>query len=303
LKVLILGYSNLVKKRVIKTFLKKKINFSVASKSETKKISGANKQFNSYSEGLKFSNSDIVYISLPNSMHYYWAKKALSMGYHVVVDKPICEKMNEVKNLIQLSKKKKKLLAEATFFNYHQQFSKAIDLIGDTHNVNYIHANFTIPSPEKKNFRSSIKTGGGVLMDMGPYISSIARIFFKSKITSKCIKLIRNKSKLITSINFIFNYSTKIYTGTFKFGGNYKNELLLFTDKKSIKISRVFSPPDNENLFLQANENYNKKYYKIKRDNCFENFFIELEKNLLNKKFNYYMNRIIFDANFRKLLK
>ena len=107
LKVLLLGHSNLAKKRLINSFIKKKILFSVSSISEKKKIKGAYAQYNSYEDGLKKSLADIVYISLPNSLHYKWAKKSLEYGYHVIVDKPICEKMSKVNKLVNLSKKKK----------------------------------------------------------------------------------------------------------------------------------------------------------------------------------------------------
>ena len=103
-KVLLLGYSDLAKNKLIKTFINNKIQFSVASKSEKKNISGAYEQFQSYEEGLKHSLADIVYISLPNSFHYKWAKKALNYGYHVVIDKPICENLGRVKSLIKIAK-------------------------------------------------------------------------------------------------------------------------------------------------------------------------------------------------------
>ena len=54
-------------------------------------------------------------------MHYIWASKALSSGYHVIVDKPLCKNLKQIKNLIKLSIKKKKLISEAIFFNYHNQ--------------------------------------------------------------------------------------------------------------------------------------------------------------------------------------
>ncbi len=56
-------------------------------------------------------------------------KKALNNGYHVIVDKPLCENFNKVKNLISIAKKNKKLLTEAIFFDYHAQISTALKII------------------------------------------------------------------------------------------------------------------------------------------------------------------------------
>ena len=118
-KVLLLGHSDLSKKTIIKTFIKHNIDFCVASRSEKNKIAKAYAQFQTYEEGLKKSSADIVYISLPNSFHYKWAKKALNSGYHVIVDKPLCDTFNKVKNLISIAKENNRLLSEAIFFDYH----------------------------------------------------------------------------------------------------------------------------------------------------------------------------------------
>ena len=127
MKILILGYSNIAKKRFIDYFIHKKFKIYLASKSTKDKISKFSKQYNSYQEALDKSDADLVYISLPNSLHFIWAYKALSLGYHVVVDKPLCDSVRELNKLSKIALKKKKLLAEATFFNYHKQFKKALD--------------------------------------------------------------------------------------------------------------------------------------------------------------------------------
>ena len=98
--LLLIGYSNIARKRLINVFLKNKIPFSVASKTFLKKINGAYKQFSDYNKALKTSGANIVYISLPNSLHFYWAKKAILNGYHVIVDKPICYKISKQKVLL-----------------------------------------------------------------------------------------------------------------------------------------------------------------------------------------------------------
>ena len=125
-KILLIGYSNIARKRYINTFKKNKIPFCVASKSFTKKIKGAYKQFNDYNKALNQSHANIVFLSLPNSMHFYWSKKILKSGFHLIVDKPITTKVGELDQLISIAKKKKLLLTEATFFNYHEQFDFVI---------------------------------------------------------------------------------------------------------------------------------------------------------------------------------
>lgn len=303
LKVLLLGHSNLAKKRLINSFIKKKILFSVSSISEKKKIKGAYAQYNSYEDGLKKSLADIVYISLPNSLHYKWAKKSLEYGYHVIVDKPICEKMSKVNKLVNLSKKKNKLLSEAIFFNYHKQFYQALKLCEGVKNINHINANFIIPNPKKNNFRNSTKMHGGVLMDMGSYISSIVYNFYLTNLKSKKIIIKKDKFKLINSIDFIFDFNDKIFTGKFKFGGEYQNELLLYTKKKIIKLNRVFSPPSDVYLSVTSKEGNKKKSYKVPKDDCFLNYFNEVSEMIQKKKYQFYLKKIVDINKFINLLK
>ena len=128
MKVLILGYSNIVRKRVLYVLKEKKIKIFVASKSYKKKIPGIRGQFQSYEQALNKCKPNIVYISLPNSKHYEWAKKSLNRKYNTIVDKPITSNIKQLDELIKLSKKNKRLLVESTFFNYHIQIKKIISM-------------------------------------------------------------------------------------------------------------------------------------------------------------------------------
>ena len=302
-KVLLLGYSDLAKNKLIKTFINNNIQFSVASKSEKKNISGAYEQFQSYEEGLKHSLADIVYISLPNSFHYKWAKKALNYGYHVVIDKPICENLGRVKSLIKIAKKNNKLLSEAIFFNYHKQISSVLKISGGIKNINYINTNFVIPKLQKNNIRSSKKLKGGVLMDMGCYASSIADIFCSKKIISKKIIIKKDNTGLDISFNFIFDYSSQIYSGQFKFGGEYQNDLTIYTDKKIIKLKRVFSPPTHIDMKITVEEKNHSKTYIVKKEDAFENYFKEVTHIISIKKYDYYFKKMIKINKFIDLLK
>ena len=87
MKVLILGYSNIVRKRVLNVLKEKKIKIFIASKSYKKKIHGFRGQFQSYEQELKECKPNIVYISLPNSKHFEWAKKSLNHRCNTIVDK------------------------------------------------------------------------------------------------------------------------------------------------------------------------------------------------------------------------
>ena len=298
-KILLIGYSNVARKRYINTFIKNKIPFCVASKSFREKIKGAYKHFNDYNKALYQSRANIVFLSLPNSMHFYWSKKILKLGFHLIVDKPITTKIGELNQLISIARKKKLLLTEATFFNYHKQFKFLKKFVGKLNNIEQVFANFTIPMPGKKTILLSKKLQGGALMDMGPYAAAINRIFFKENLKQKEIIIKKNLKGLIISFDVYIKYETKVFIGTFRFGKEYKNSLTVYTDKGFIEINRVFSPPEDLGLTIAIDKNNKSKTVKIKKDNCFENFFLEVIKNLKEKKFIFYYNRMLKDESLR----
>jgi len=298
LKVLILGYSNIVKKRVLSVLKEKKFAIYIASKSFKKKIPGIKKQFTSYEQALKKCKPAIVYISLPNSKHFLWAKRSLNYKYNTIVDKPITSNKKQLSELIDLSKKNKRLLVESTFFNYHVQMKKIINIYKKDR-YKKINAKFIIPKPDKKSILLSRKLQGGVLMDMGPYISSIPRLFSLKNLQKKKIKITKNKQKLVISIKFLINFEEGEYRGIFKFGGKYNNQIKISNGSKKSLIERVFSPPDNEFLFLRTISKNKKKVIKFKKDNCFKNFFLEVLKVIKERKYNYYYKRMLHDVNFR----
>ena len=298
MKVLILGYSNIVRKRVLSVLKEKKIKIFIASKSYKKKIPGIRRQFQSYEYALKKCKPNIVYISLPNSKHFEWAKKSLKHKYNTIIDKPITSNLEQLDELIKLSKKNKRLLVESTFFNYHIQIKKIIRMYkNDTYKK--INAKFVIPKPDKKSILMSKKLQGGVLMDMGPYISSIPRLFNLKKLIKKRIKIEKNKDNLIISIKFLMNFKEGDYNGFFKFGGKYKNQIIITNKKTKSSITRVFSPPYDENLILKSISKKKKKIIKFKKDNSFRNFFVEVLKIIKEKKFNFYYKRMRHDIVFR----
>ena len=87
-KILILGYSSFIKRRVIPSLKKnKKIKYGICS--ESNKINKRKKiLFNNYNISLKKFKPNIVYISKINSLHYKFAKMTLNKGFNTIVDKP-----------------------------------------------------------------------------------------------------------------------------------------------------------------------------------------------------------------------
>ena len=152
MKMLILGYSDLVKRKVIPAIKKlKNIKFDIASVSKNQINTGHERWYRSYLTAIEKSDADVVYISLVNSKHFKYAIKSLNRNKNIIVDKPLCLKLNETKKLIKTAKKKKLLMAEALVFAYHQQF-KLIQRFIKKNNIilNNIIMQFLYPQTQKK---------------------------------------------------------------------------------------------------------------------------------------------------------
>ena len=153
--------------------------------------------------------------------------------------------------------------------------------------------------PNKNSLLMSKKFDGGAIMDMGPYASSINRIFFDEKIKYLKIESYKNRKNLPIGFEFCVNYQKRQYTGLFKFGGEYINQVKFFTKKKEITLQRVFSPPSDLDLNVNVIEDKSVKNYQVKKDNCFENYFLELLKKINQKNYSYYYKQIEQDHLFR----
>ena len=160
-KVLIIGYSSLVKRRIISTLIRNKISYDIASRSKKQKDTNAENWYHGYNNGINNSNADIAYISLPNSLHYNWAIKSLNKNFHTLIDKPATLNLKQLDKLIYTSKKMKKVLSESVFFNYHLQIQSTLDKI-KKNKVKRVNANFLIPKP---NIKSILLILMGVMKD------------------------------------------------------------------------------------------------------------------------------------------
>src|ERR1700712_5987019 len=92
MNVLLLGYSSIAQRRVVPALaaIGAVAGIDIASVSKTPAAGWpkAGTHYRDYDEALARSGADLVYISLPNSMHDAWIAACLAAGKHVVVDKP-----------------------------------------------------------------------------------------------------------------------------------------------------------------------------------------------------------------------
>ena len=92
--------------------------------------------------------------------------------------------------------------------------------------------------------------------------------------------------------------------GHFSLNGEYTNTLTIYAKRKRVIINRVFSPPNDQNLILQINENNIKREKKLKKDDTFLNYLRQIVTFIQNKIFETLYQNLLSDSFFReKLIK
>jgi dTDP-3,4-didehydro-2,6-dideoxy-alpha-D-glucose 3-reductase len=256
MRLLILGYSSIVQRRVMPAAAKVAAidEISIASKSRSEPSEGWPKRgrfFADYDLALRQSHADIVYLSLPNAMHERWVMTALAAGKHVIVDKPAMMTLEAGERAVEQARHINRVLAEATVFGYHPQFEVLADFVAENGPLTCVDAQFIIPPLPIANFRNHRQLGGGCLLDMGPYAAGVMRILGGG--SPSHVAALAGGRHPETGVDMGFSLQARlanggIFSGHFSFEGEYQNRLLIVARSGSVIIERVFSPPADHRM-------------------------------------------------------
>jgi len=131
----------------------------------------------SYDELLADPEIDVVYISLPNALHAEWTIRAAEAGKHVLCEKPLAIRVEEVDAVIAASTKARVVVAEAFMYRHHPQTAEVRQMVarGDLGAPRLIRGSFAFTLSRPNDVRLDPSLGGGSLWDVGCYPLSYAR--------------------------------------------------------------------------------------------------------------------------------
>lgn len=123
-----------------------------------------------YDELMQDPEVDVVYIAVPNNLHYEMCVKALNYGKPVICEKPFAINEAECKKILDLAEEKGLFITEAlwpSFLPAHKMINEEISagIIGEIKSGNIVMLDFVMFLDRVK----SLEAGGGSLMDGGPY--------------------------------------------------------------------------------------------------------------------------------------
>lgn len=165
------------------------------------------KAYGSTEEMLADENIDLVYIAVPNTLHYACVKQALEAGKNVLCEKPFCINTKQTKEVLALAEEKNLLLTEAIWTRYMPSRKMIDDIIksGKIGEVTSLTANIGYELSEVPRIWDT-KFAGGALLDCGIYLLHFARMIFgerEAKVTSDAV--MKSGVDMCSSITMNFN--------------------------------------------------------------------------------------------------
>ena len=177
MKWCVIGAGGIADRRTIPALLTDKQNELVAVMDKAPAAAKATGEkygvpyFTDEAEMLQAVKADAVYISTPVFCHKTQALLALSLGYHVFLEKPVCLSGAESRELLEAFQKAGKQLSIGYMMKYHTLHEKAKEILakGGIGSPVSIRAQFTCWYPDIAGAWRQNKAlgGGGALMDLG----------------------------------------------------------------------------------------------------------------------------------------
>jgi D-xylose 1-dehydrogenase (NADP+, D-xylono-1,5-lactone-forming) len=139
---------------------------------------GIERAYGSYEELLADPDLDAVYNPLPNSLHVEWSIRALEAGKHVLCEKPLSRRPEDVERAFDVADRTGRLLTEAFMYRHNPQSARLKELVagGAIGELRVVRAAFSFTIGDKNNIRLAADLDGGALMDVGCYCVSGSRL-------------------------------------------------------------------------------------------------------------------------------
>jgi D-xylose 1-dehydrogenase (NADP+, D-xylono-1,5-lactone-forming) len=263
------------------------------------------KCYGSYNELLDDPDIDVVYIPLPNSLHYSWVLKSAAKGKHILCEKPLAYSLTDVKKMIKVCQKNDVLLLEAQSYFLHPRFTRIFELLknGTIGKVQLIQIYFSFPAGTEHEIRFKKALGGGCLLDLGCYgIDLIHQI--ENEDIAHVEVLYKNKNKVDMEFLGLFKWNNgNEAIIRVSFYHTRQQSISIYGEKGNIFVPDAFIPSGpNTSLFINTDK---KRWIEdIENVDQYTLLIKEFGKQLIGKQYSEYNDRYIRNAKvLQKLLQ
>lgn len=157
---------------------------------------GIRRAHGTYEALLADPQIEAVYIPLPNSMHVEWTLRALDAGKHVLCEKPMDRRPEQVMQAFDLAGERGLVLSEAFMWRHSPQTARLRELLaeGAAGDVRLVRACFSFMLTRDVDVRLDPALDGGALMDVGCYAVSGARLAAGGEPLSVCAEVVTGRT-------------------------------------------------------------------------------------------------------------
>lgn len=140
-----------------------------------------------YQELLKSEDVDVIYLGVPNHLHFPMAKLALLANKHVICEKPFTSNYKEAVELAELSKKQNRMIIEGVSTRFLPNTLKIKEMLNELGDIKIVSANYSQYSSRYDAFKKGEITpafnpmmSGGALLDLNIYnLNFVVTLFGK----------------------------------------------------------------------------------------------------------------------------
>ena len=174
----------------------------------------SNNCYDDYEKLLNSADVDIVYITLPHTLHFNWVMQAIKKGKRILIEKPAFLSLEQARIVKKEIEEKKIFFTEGFFYRYLPHISDIIKIINEEEIGELIsmESSFGLNLLTKKKlffFKKKKKIdpsgrlfnselGGGCIFDLGCYPSSFSLLLASliKNIDHKDFKILNIKKKI-----------------------------------------------------------------------------------------------------------
>ncbi len=196
---------------------------------------------------------DAIYLPMANEEHAEWALKAIEHGKHVLIEKPMALKVEDIDAIDAAARANNVTVMEGFMYRFHTQHDFVRDLIdsGKIGEVRTVKTAFAFPMKPARLYRINrdIANGGGAMWDIGPYAVHTARHWFDNEPVAATAMAKLNEHGADVSLSGIFDFGDGRY-GHFEMSFEHARRSVyeIIGTKGGITCHTVWQPHDEQPL-------------------------------------------------------
>ncbi len=280
MRVLVLGYGNHSKKRIIPALksieeieeivIGDKHQSDVGFEPHNIKIENFDQVFNTD------DIFDLTIIATPPTNHIESILKSKKISKKILVEKPLTNSFDFIEKSID-DLFDEIPIYESLMYLHHPLWFQLKNII-ENRSINKIYCEFSVPHISKDNYRYLKKLGGGSLLDQGIYPISLASELIDEKYTIENVETNFQKNYQVDlggKTEILIDDSIKFY-GKWGLGQDYSNYITLFgEDEFRIDSEFFFTKPDDQESFYNIYNLEEKQTINIGIVNQFKQMYLD----------------------------